>query len=200
MPLGKAVFGELLRKEKVDTVTDACMAEVEDRRLILADDRKIEFDYAMIMPPNVGQDVVRACTDITDAHGFVNVRETQQTVPYDNVYAVGVAAAVALPWQTPMPIGIPTTGLPTEVQARVAARNIASQVKGERPRECTDFATTPATYVIDAGNNGVIIFADHLHAPRNHGVSIPRPQARVMKLGFEKYSMWKAQNGHVMLP
>jgi sulfide:quinone oxidoreductase len=61
---------------------------------------------------------------------------------------------------------------------------------GERPAAC----------VLDAGNNGVIIMADHLLPPRKHGVLIPGAQAHAMKLGFEKYYMWKASNGHVMLP
>jgi sulfide:quinone oxidoreductase len=31
-------------------------------------------------------------------------------------------------------------------------------------------------------------------------VLIPGPQAHLMKLGFEKYYMWKMQHGHVNLP
>lgn len=78
-------------------------------RVVLTDDRKIEFDYAMIVPPSVGHDVVKACTDIADEQGFVKVRSTYHTVTYPDVYAVGVAAAVDVPWQTPTPVGIPTT-------------------------------------------------------------------------------------------
>jgi NADH dehydrogenase FAD-containing subunit len=200
LPLGKAVLGTLLKKERIETVTNASMAEVERGRLVLADDRKIEFDYAMIMPPSVGQDVVKSCSEIVDEQGLVKVRQTYQTVPYDNVYAVGVAAAMDLPWQTPTPVGIPSNGFPTEQQARVAARNIASQIKGERPRDHKEFGQAPAACVLDAGHNGVIILADHLLPPREHGVLIPGPQAGAMKLGFEKYFMWKARNGHVMLP
>ncbi len=143
--------------------------------------------------------MVRTCTDITDGQGFVNVRDTYQTLPYDNVYAVG-AAAVDTPWQTPTPVGIPATGLPIDKQAQAAARNIASQIKGEQPMDHGEFGERPAVCVMDAGNNGVIIMADHLMPPRKHGVLIPGPQAHAMKLGFEKYFMWKARNGHVMLP
>jgi len=46
--------------------------------------------------------------------------------------------------------------------------------------------------VMDAGNNGVIILADKMLPPRKHGVLIPGPQAHLMKLGFEKYFMWKS--------
>jgi NADH dehydrogenase FAD-containing subunit len=199
LPLGKSMLSTFLKKEKIEAITNASIAEVEDGRLVLADDRKIDFDYAMIVPPVVGQDVVKDCTDISDEDGFVNVRATYQTLPYDNVYAVGVAAAVQLPWQSPTPVGVPTIGLPTELQAQCAARNIAAQIRGEQPMERTRFGSS-ATCVIDAGNNGVIVLADHLLPRRRQGVLIPGPQAQAMKLGFEKYFMWKARNGHVTLP
>jgi sulfide:quinone oxidoreductase len=53
---------------------------------------------------------------------------------------------------------------------------------------------------MDAGNNGVIILADRMLPPRKHGVLIPGPQAHLMKLGFEKYFLWKARHGYVNLP
>ena len=99
------------------------------------------------------------------------------------------SAAVDTPRQTPTPVGIPTTGLPTEHQAQVAARNIAAQIKAEQPKDHGEFGTSPAACVMDAGNNGVIIMADHLMPPRKHGVLIPGPQAHALKLGFEQYFM-----------
>lgn len=46
-------------------------------------------------------------------------------------------------------------------------------------------AQSRGTRVMDAANNGVIIMTDHM---------LP------MRLGYEKYFMWKARNGHVVLP
>ena len=37
-------------------------------------------------------------------------------------------------------------------------------------------------------------------APRKHGLLIPGPQAHAMKLGFERYFLWKARHGYVQLP
>lgn len=127
-------------------------------------------------------------------------RPTYQSEKYDDVYAVGVAAAVDVPWQTPTPVGIPKTGFPTEVMTHTAAANIAAQVKGEVPTRTKSFGDIKAVCVMDAGNNGVIILADKMLPPRKHGVLIPGPQAHLMKLGFEKYFLWKMRHGHVQLP
>src|SRR6266566_2411650 len=141
----------------------------------------------------------RAAAEIADEKGYVKVRDTYQTLAYDDVYAVGIAAAVDVPWQTPTPVGIPKTGFPTERMAHVAARNIAAQIRGEPPVSHEAFADMPAVCVMDAGNNGVIILADKMLPPRKHGVLIPGPQAHAMKLGFEKYFLWKARHGYVQL-
>jgi NADH dehydrogenase FAD-containing subunit len=200
LPHGESLLGMFLKKEKITAVIGVAMDHVDKGRLVLADGQKIDFAYSMIIPPFLGQEVIRRLTDIADSKGYVKVRDTYQTETYDNVYAVGIAAAVEVPWQTSTPVGIPKTGFPTEQQAHIAAKNIAAQIRGESPKSHKTFGEIPAVCVMDAGNNGVIILADHMLPPRKHGVLIPGPQAHAMKLAFEKYFLWKARNGHVMLP
>ncbi len=200
LPHGEALLSMFLKKERITAVMNTAMDRVEEHRLVLADGRGIEFAYAMIVPPFVGQDVIKAAAEIADEKGYVKVRDTYQTLAYDDVYAVGIAAAVDVPWQTPTPVGIPKTGFPTERMAHVAARNIAAQIRGEPPVSHEAFADMPAVCVMDAGNNGVIILADKMLPPRKHGVLIPGPQAHAMKLAFEKYFLWKARHGYVSLP
>ena len=84
--------------------------------------------------------------------------------------------------------------------ARVAAENIASQIRGEAPTREENFADIPAVCIMDAGNNGVVILADKMLPPRKHGVMIPGPQSHAAKIAFEKYFLWKARNGYVTLP
>lgn len=200
LPHGESLLGMFLKKEKIHAVLDTAMDHVDEGRLVLADGRTIDFGYAMIIPPFSGQEVVRKVEAISDDNGFVKVRDTYQSEAYDDVYAVGVAAAVDVPWQTPTPVGIPKTGFPTEQQAHVAAKNIAAQVRGEAPDAHKAFGDIAAVCVMDAGNNGVIILADKMLPPRKHGVLIPGPQSHVMKLGFEKYFLWKMKHGQVRLP
>ena len=154
----------------------------------------------MVIPPFLGQQFLNESNGLVDEKGYVVVRDTYQSEKYDDVYAVGVAAAVDAPWQTPTPVGIPKTGFPTEVMAHTAAANIAAQIRGEKPTNTKAFGDIKAICVMDAGNNGVIILADKMLPPRKHGVLIPGPQAHLMKLGFEKYFLWKMRHGYVQLP
>jgi sulfide:quinone oxidoreductase len=72
--------------------------------------------------------------------GFIDVKDTYQTLQYPNVYAVGIAAAVNAPWHTANAVGVPKTGFPSETMAHVAATNIASQIRGEEPTREENFA------------------------------------------------------------
>jgi sulfide:quinone oxidoreductase len=200
LPHGEALLGMFLKKEGIDTRLATPIERVDDGALVLGDGEVLPFAFGMVVPPFLGREFLAGAPDLVDAKGYVRVRDTYQSESYDDVYAVGVAAAVDVPWQTPTPVGIPKTGYPSETQAHVAARNIAAQVRGEQPSEHKEFGDIPAICVMDAGNNGVVILADKMLPPRKHGVLIPGPQAHLMKLGFEKYFLWKMRHGHVQLP
>ena len=200
LPHGETLLSMFLKKERITPVLDTAIDHVDEGRLVLAGGRNVDFSYAMIVPPFIGQEVIRQSSDIADEKGYVKVRDTYQTLSYDEVYAVGIAVAVGVPWQTATPVGVPKTGFPAEQMAHVAARNIAAQIRGQLPADRKAFGDIPAVCVMDAGNNGVIILADKMLPPRKHGLLIPGPQAHAMKLGFEKYFLWKARNGYVNLP
>jgi sulfide:quinone oxidoreductase len=200
LPHGESLLRMFLKKEGIDARLAVAMDHVDDGALVLADGETLPFRFGMIIPPFLGQEFLLKSDGLSDEKGYVVVRDTYQSEKYDDVYAVGVAAAVDAPWQSATPVGIPKTGFPTEVMAHTAAANIAAQVRGEQPTHAKAFGDIKAVCVMDAGNNGVIILADKMLPPRKHGVLIPGPQAHLMKLGFEKYFLWKMQNGYVGLP
>ena len=199
LPGGEKLLGMFFKRQHIDGIFDVATEEVAPGELRLTDGRAIPFKYAMVVPPFVGADVVKA-SGLGNAKGFIEVKDTYQTLAHPNVYAVGIATAVNAPWQSANAVGVPKTGFPAETMARVAATNIASQIRGEEPTKEENFSDIPAVCIMDGGNNGVVILADRMLPPRKHGVMIPGPQSHAAKLAFEKYFMWKMRHGYVKLP
>ena len=199
LPHGEQLLRMFLKKEGITAHLDVGIDHVASDAIVLGDGTELPSAYSMVVPPFLGQEFLLG-SGLTDEKGYVKVRDTYQTEKYDDVYAVGIAAAVDVPWQTPTPVGIPKTGFPTEAMAHTAAKNIAAQIRGEVPAHEKAFGDIKAICVMDAGNNGVVILADKMLPPRKHGVLIPGPQAHLMKLGFEKYFIWKMKHGYVQLP
>ena len=127
LPGGEKLLGMFFKHQGIEGVFDMAMQEVVSGEVRLADGRKMPFKYAMIVPPFVGADVVKA-SGLGNPKGFIEVRDTYQTLAHPNVYAVGIAAAVNAPWQTANAVGVPKTGFPAETMAHVAATNIVSQI------------------------------------------------------------------------
>jgi len=201
LPHGEQLLGSFLKRQNITAHVGVAIDHVASDALVLADGTEIPSTYSMVVLPFLGQQVALAAAALDpDAKGYLPVRPTYQSTKFDNVYVVGIAAAVAAPWQTAVPIGIPKTGYPTEVQAHTAAKNIAAQIRGEMPDHTKEFGDIHAVCVMDAGNNGVIMLADKMLPPRKRGVLIPGPQAHVAKLAFERYFLWKARHGYVRLP
>ena len=199
LPGGEKLLGMFFKRQKIDGIFDVATKEVAPGEIVLADGRTVPFKYAMVVPPFVGADVVKR-SGLGNAKGFVDVKDTYQTHAHANVYTVGIATAVDAPWQSANAVGVPKTGFPAEAMARVAADNIGAQIRGEEPTREENFGSMPAVCIMDAGNNGVVILADHMLPPRKHGVMIPGPQSHAAKLAFEKYFLWKTRNGYVKLP
>jgi NADH dehydrogenase FAD-containing subunit len=199
LPGGEKMLGMFFKRQKIQGIFDVAMDEIVPGEMRLTDGRKLPFKYAMVVPPFVGAEVVKA-SGLGNPKGFIDVKDTYQTLAYPNVYAVGIAAAVYAPWATANAVGVPKTGFPAETMAHVAAENISSQIRGEEPTKEENFGDIPAVCIMDAGNNGVIILADKMLPPRKHGVMIPGPQSHAAKIAFEKYFLWKARHGYVNLP
>lgn len=201
LPHGERLLNLFMLRDAIAVYHSATIDHVGPDSVVLGDSTEIESSYSMVIPPFVGQDVIRATAGLaSDANGFVPVRPTYQSEKYDDVYVVGAAAAVQVPWHTAVPVGIPRTGLPTEMQAHVAADNIVADITGAAPSVGAPFSDMPVMYMLDAGNNGIVMLADKMLPPRKHAVLIPGPQAHMMKVAFERYYLWKSRHGLVQLP
>lgn len=183
-------------KRGISAVTNAFVREITPDRIELFDGRSLRFGYAVLVPPFLGVDVVRACTDITDASGFVRVNERYRTDRHPEVFAAGAAVALEPRERTSVPWGVPKTGYLAEEMARVAAHNIAAEIHEEKLLSLPP-ASIEARCILDAGNTGLVMLSDHFLEPREHAWVIPGPEAHWAKVAFEKYFLATRERGLV---
>ncbi len=169
----------------------------------LASGRKLPHKYSMIVPPFTGVDVIANTEGLANPMGFVPVDEHYRHAEHPEVYAAGVAIAIAPPDPTPVPAGVPKTGQMTETMAKVAARNIAAEINSGKS-ESLPLDELSAICVLDAGNNGVIFKADNVLARGERGLTpkahtMAGPQAHLAKLAFEKIFLGSRKRGKVIL-
>lgn len=162
--------------------------------------KSLPFKFAMIIPPFLGVEAVRR-SGLGNERGFVVVDDYFRHLRHSNIFAAGVSVAVAPPEPCPAGCAVPKTGYISEVMARYAARNIAASITG-RPLVAKPTATIDAKCVLDAGNQGIVMYTDRVYAPRDRKwqLLIPGPWAHGAKLGFEKYFLWKMRTGRVNWP
>lgn len=189
----------------IEGIPNTTIAAVRDGEIELADGRALPFAYAMIVPPFAGVDAIRESEGLANPVGFVPIDERFRHPEQADVYAAGVATAIAPPEDTEVPAGVPKTGQMSETMAKVAAHNIVADLTGGKHRELP-LADLSAICVLDAGNNGIIFKADHVLAHgRYAGESAPHarvmagPQAHWAKLAFERYFLASRRRGSVAL-
>lgn len=197
---GQQMLEFFLKRLGISWMTNVAVKEIVPNEVHLEDGRILPFKFAMIIPPFWGVEAIRNSPGLGNAQGFIPVKATYQHERFENIYAAGVAVAVTVPWQTPLAVGVPKTGYPAETMAKIAAHNIAAQIRGEPAQEEKEFGEIPALCVMDAGNMGVLILSDKMLPPRKFELLIPGPQAHWAKVAFEKYYLWKMRQGAVQLP
>jgi sulfide:quinone oxidoreductase len=194
-PMVKAFF----KMRRIDSRVNVAFDRVEPGVIHLTDGEEIPYKYAIVIPPFKGVDAVTNTPGLGNERGFIPTDDGYRHVDFENVYAAGVAVAVAPPEPTPIPTGVPKTGWMSEVMARVAAHNIVADIKGGERKELP-FGEISALCIMDAGTQGVILVGDHVFRPRKREWLIPGPWSHWAKLAFEKYYMGKMRYGASRLP
>jgi len=168
------------------------IAEVHDDGVELDGGERIRNDFFLAVPAFFGSHAYMGVEGLANPRGFLLADDYLACVKYQNIYAVGVALAIAPPVATPVPVGVPKTGNMTEAMARVAAHNIAVDILGGEKRRGKDFKVV---CISDAGDEGIYISADPLLPPRNKLVHKKGKRAHYMKVAFEKYYMASLRYG-----
>jgi sulfide:quinone oxidoreductase len=189
----------------IEGLPNTAIKEVREHEIELDSGRRLPFAYSMIVPPFTGVDAVRKADGLGNPMGFIPVDEHYRHPEYEDVYAAGVAIAIAPPDPTPVPAGVPKTGQMTEVMAKVAARNIAADIDSAK-RESLPLEDLGAICILDGGNNGVIFKAQHMLARNGRANGkVPSahlmagPQAHWAKLAFERVFLSSRKHGALVL-
>jgi sulfide:quinone oxidoreductase len=180
----------------IEGLPNTVITEARDGELELESGRTLPFAYAMIVPPFTGVDAVRDADGLANPMGFVPVDDEFRHPQQRDVYAAGVAIAIAPPQPTAVPAGVPKTGQMSETMARVAAHNIAADIQGGA-RRTLPLAELAAICVLDAGNNGIVFKADKVLGDGDHARVMAGPQAHWAKLAFERYVLASRKRGLV---
>lgn len=193
---GRAMVEGFFKHEGIEAVVNTSVREIKPGSIELSSGQTLPFSFAMLAPSFLGVTAVRNCSSIVNAAGFVETDSCYRTLKYPNVYAAGVAVAMAPPEVTAVPCGVPKTGYLSEEMAKIVAHNIAASIHGEPLIERAP-AEIDAKCVLDAGNNGIIMTSDRFLEPREHAWLIPGPEAHWAKLAFEKYFLFTRSHGWV---
>jgi sulfide:quinone oxidoreductase len=180
----------------IEGLPNTVITEARDGELELESGRTLPFAYAMIVPPFTGVDAVRDADGLANPTGFVPVDDEFRHPQQRDVYAAGVAIAIAPPQPTAVPAGVPKTGQMSETMAKVAAHNIAADIQGGA-RRTLPLAELAAICVLDAGNNGIVFKADKVLGDGDHARVMAGPQAHWAKLAFERYFLVSRKRGLV---
>lgn len=193
---GEAMLKSFMKMFNINYIVNSEIEKVTETDVELKDGRKLPYKYSMIIPPFNGAKFVKESGDLGDEKGFIPVDDTYRHKKYPNVFAAGLAVAVPLPWTTPVALGIPKTGFPSEESAKIAAHNIVHALHGETDRmKAKPWGKIPGLCVMDAGHKEVVIVSNHLLKPRQFAVMVPNPLANVGKRLLEKYFLWKTRRG-----
>jgi sulfide:quinone oxidoreductase len=189
----------------IEGLPNTVIKEVRDGELELESGRVLPFAYSMIVPPFSGVDAVRRSAGLANEMGFVPVDDRYRHPEQPDVYAAGVAVAIAPPEPTQVPAGVPKTGQMSEAMAKVAAHNIVADITGGEHKEL-GLADISAICILDAGDNGIVFKADHVLAhgryangrrPSAHVIT--GPHAHWAKLAFERMFLNTRKRGLVVL-
>ncbi len=178
----------------IKALVSQAIAEVAPGEIRLKDGNKLPFKLAMIAPPFKG---VPAVLPLGNPRGFIPVDKQYRHTKHPNIFAVGVAMAIAPPEATPIPTGVPKTGFMTVRMAKTAAATIVSDVTGKAPPTPEELGVV---CLMDMGKTAAIMKAYPVLPPRQSSYMKKAIWAKWMKIGFERYFLWKMKRGLASLP
>lgn len=190
----KRIMEDEFAKRDIKVIVNTAVEEFAQDEVRLKDGSKIPHKLAMFAPAMKG---VPAVAHLGNPRGFIPVDGKCRHTKHKNIFAIGVAVAIAPPEQTAIPTGVPKTGFMTVKMAKTAAYSIAAEISG---------SPAPASYemdvlcLMDMGNTAALMKAKPLLPPRQESALKSGIIYKWSKAGFEKYFLWKIKHGLSNLP
>lgn len=178
----------------INAVVSHAVTGVEPESIHLDDGSRLPFKLAMLAPPFRG---VAGVADLGNPRGFIPVDNYYRHPQHANIYAVGVAVAMAPREPTPVPTGVPKTGHMTIRMAKTAAYNIAADCNNTAPVAVEDLNVL---CLMSMGKTGVMMFADPVLPPRQKSLLKTGRWVPWAKAAQERYFLWKMRHGLSRLP
>jgi len=192
----KGLLEHELRERHINWQTNTKIKRVDSGKMIVEAlpeaEKELPFSYSMIIPSFKGVGAVAAVEGLCTPKGFVTVDEFQRSIRYPNIYAIGVAIAIAPVDTPPLPVGVPKTGFMIESMVAATVRNIKASIKGE---PASAKATWNAVCLADMGDTGVAFVAMPQIPPRDVTWAKKGRWVHLAKVGFEKYFLRKMKRG-----
>ncbi|MCI2399352.1 FAD/NAD(P)-binding oxidoreductase [Aliiroseovarius subalbicans] len=197
----KGMLESILRDRDIKWVTNAKVDKFEPEMLHCTEmnedgsvktTHEIPFNYAMMLPAFRGIPAVMGIEGLVNPRGFIVVDEYQRNPKYQNIFAIGVAIAIAPPVMTPVPTGVPKTGFMIESMVTATAHNMPRVMRGEEPNNLPSWN---AFCLADFGDRGAAFLAMPQNPPRNVNWTAQGRWVHWAKLGFEWYFMRKIRKG-----
>lgn len=194
-PLVKA----FLKRFNINFITNNEIEKVTADQINLKSGKALPYKFSMIIPPFHGAQFIKDSGDLGDEKGFIPTTTAYQHTKYPNIFAAGLSVQLPAPYKTPVPMGVPKTGYPSDEMGKIAARNIAALVNsngnGHHKLHTKPIGKIPGLCVLAAGHKEVLLVTNHLLKPRQFAILMPNPFTDTNKVVLEKYFLWKIRNG-----
>jgi sulfide:quinone oxidoreductase len=192
--LSRRFMEDEFARRDIKAVVNQAVSGVEPEEIHLAGGGRLPFKVALLAPPFKG---VAGVADLGNARGFIPVDQSYRHHRHANIYAVGVAVAMAPREPTPVPTGVPKTGYMTVQMAKVAAFNIAADCTNSPPLALEEISIL---CLLAMGGTGVLMAADPILPPRQRSTLMEGRWVPWAKAGLERYLLWKMRRGLSRLP
>ncbi len=190
----KRIMEDEFAERDIKVFVNQAVEEFTPEDVRLKDGTKLPFKLGMFAPAMKG---VPAVAHLGNPRGFIPVDKNYRHTRYKNIFAVGVAVAIAPPEPTPVPTGVPKTGYMTVKMAKTSSVSIVSDITGGVPPEGIPI---DVLCLMDMGNTAAYMKAKPVLPPRQESELKSGIVYKWMKIGFEKYFLWKMRRGLSGLP